>query len=164
MLLQTMRLTACAGEERNERCRMPESNLTFIEAVHAKFYGRCQNCGQRMDRGVARYLRVNPNQPRMLDNVLLVCPDCYQGRPNPALEGFSAEEDVVAKVAGVTGWNESVVVAWLSGFAKRCILIAMNSQGFRRYWSWERQEPFRIMEVQNGRIVQVKRGRAREAE
>jgi|GEM_PF-6505807 len=164
MLLKTMRLTVCAGEERNGRCRMPESNLTFIEAVHAKFYGRCQICGQRMDQGVARYLRVNPDQPRTLDNALLVCPDCYEGRQNPALDGFSADAAVIAKVAAVTGWDESTVAKWLSEFAKRCTLIAMNSQGFRRYWSWGRQEPFRIVEVQNGRIVQVKRGCAREAE
>jgi len=85
-----------------------------------------------MDKRLAHYLRVDLDQPRMLDNVVLVCPDCFRERPNPALEGFSAEEAVITKVAGVTGWNESIVVAWLSDFAKRYTLTAMNSHGFRR--------------------------------
>ena len=117
-----------------------------------------------MDQRVAHYRRVDPNQSRSVDNAILVCQDCYRGHPNPALEWFPAEETVIVKATGVTGWNESIVIAWLSGFAKRYALIAMNTRGFRRYWSWEHQEPFRIMDVQDGRIVQVKCSRAREDE
>ncbi len=113
-----------------------------------------------MDQRVAHYRRVDPNQSRSVDNAILVCWDCYRGHRNPALEGFPAEEAVIVKVAGLTGWNESIVVAWLSEFAKRYALTAMNSHGFRRYWSWDRELPFRIVDVENGRIVRVKRARA----
>ncbi len=140
------------------------SNRTLIQDLHAKFNGECQSCGQRMDKHLARYLRVNADKLRSVDNAVLVCPDCFRNRPNPALSGFFTEDAVIAKVAAATGWNEVTAVEWLSGFAKRHALIAMNTRGFRRSWSWEHQEPFRIMDVQDGRIVQVKCGRAREDE
>ena len=132
------------------------SNRTLIQDLHAKFNGECQSCGQRMDKHLARYLRVNADKLGSADNAVLVCPNCFRNRPNPALGGFSAEDAVIARVTDATGWNEVTAVEWLSGFAKRCALIVMNTRGFRRYWSWEHQEPFRIVDVQDRRIVRVR--------
>ncbi len=100
----------------------PEStplNSTFVEEVHAKFNGECQSCSQKMDRSLARYLRADRNRSRTLDNAVLVCPDCFQGRPNPAVKGFRASDAVIATVTDATGWDEPTAEEWLSTFVKR---------------------------------------------
>ena len=134
-----------------------ESDLAFIQDVHTKFNGQCQNCGQCMDKRLARYRRVDPDRPRTGDNATLVCPDCYRGRPNPALDGFLAQDAIIAKVAAAAGWDEHAAAEWLSNFARSYALVMMNSRGFRRYWSWKRDEPFRIVDVLDGQIMRVSR-------
>jgi len=141
----------------------PFYDAELIGKVHLLYDGKCTSCSSRMDKSVARFKRIDQSLPPTFDNFLLLCPDCYKKRKNPALDGFSVGPKAMLKFESLR-MDQTAINLFLSDFMNKFVLIEIvESMNLREYWVIERQPivRFRVidsvitdLQIAKNRIIQ----------
>lgn len=102
--------------------------------VHALYKGICTSCSVKMDKRVARVKLIDQKLPPEVNNLLLICPDCYKHRRNPALDSFLIGPNAMLKFEGL-GMDQIAINQFLSDFINKFILVEIvDSRNIREYW------------------------------
>ncbi|MCI0184853.1 ParB N-terminal domain-containing protein [Sulfoacidibacillus ferrooxidans] len=125
--------------------------------MHQTLEGTCPRCRQRIDQHIAVYQVTDPSLPRSAKNATMLCPDCANGQPNPAMIGYQVNTIVVHHLCRETGWTALEAREWLVNFPKKYVFVTMSrDHSIRAYESWDKSEPIACLRVQNNEINFIK--------
>lgn len=147
-------------KQKNKKRKMIKAKINknlpeIIVQAHAKFNGICQKCGQHMDKNVVRLRRYNKDLVGSIDNVMLLCPDCKEGKENPALKGMEVSNGAVKKLVDLLGMDLNAAREKLSHYPRSYALVSI--QGPKRvYWCWDKNDPVIQVYVNNNRVTGMK--------
>jgi len=121
-------------------------NYETIKELHEKLNGVCQKCSQRCDKRVVSIVKDG-------DNLIMVCPDCKQGKERPY---FKASEVHIKKHSSLTGWDSVQVRDFLQVIPLGLALIHCN-ENTRSYWNWDKNSHIHFIEAENnGSIIDIR--------
>ena len=119
------------------------------EKQHLMFNRTCTFCSAKIDKRLGHIKLIDPNKPSTVENRSLVCPDCINDRPNPALDGFSIGPKAVVKFQSL-GMDAVAIVEFLSDFIHKFVLVNISETlNFREYWVPRKQPIFKFKVVNN---------------
>lgn len=135
----------------------PQDLADWIIELHQKKKGICHECGQHIDKYVMQLRRFDHTKPMGSENAMILCPDCKNKKPNPAInDEFRTTPEVVGAICEKTGWTKEEAERWLLNFPRKYALVHVNEKGnFRKYWTWEKAEPFRQIVILNRFIIEA---------
>lgn len=119
------------------------------EKMHLMFNRTCTSCSAKIDKRLAHMKLIDPNKESTVENRSLICPDCINDRPNPALGGFSIGPKAVLKFKSL-GMDETAIVEFLSDFIHKFVLVNISETlNLREYWVPRKQPIFKFKVVNN---------------
>lgn len=124
-----------------------ETNL--IEKAHSLYHGLCTDCTAMMDKRVAKIRLINEKLPPNANNLLLLCPDCFKHRKNPAFDVLLIGPRAKVKFENL-GMDQSAINEFLSGFIDKFVLIHLVEYlDMREYWVPNKHSIFKFKTVGN---------------
>ncbi|MCM3723985.1 hypothetical protein [Solibacillus isronensis] len=123
--------------------------MTFeeITKIHTELDGQCQKCHQRCDKRVVSMVADDD------DSLLMVCPDCKQGKERPF---FKVSSNIAEFCSQYTGWNMNQAIQYLQ-FIPLGITLIHHNENTRSYWNWDKAKHIFAMETDHmGNILDVK--------